>query len=85
MIAPRGEGGGGVPGQRVMGGSEGGGGQGRDASRQCSMTSTLRHMLQIRNDNGNNTDNGMNVLAIFMSTFPYLIMALASVSRYGER
>lgn len=41
-------------------------------------TATLE---KIRNDNGNNTDNWMNNVFIFISTMPYLLMALAAASR----
>ena len=34
-----------------------------------------------RNDNGNQTDNWMNVLGVVWNCWPYFIMALASTSR----
>jgi 1,3-beta-glucan synthase len=36
---------------------------------------------KLRNDNGNNTDNGMNIFWTLCCTLPYLIMALAAASR----
>ncbi len=45
-------------------------------------TATLE---KIRNDNGNNTDNWMNLTLIFVSGWPYLLMALGAVSRMSIR
>lgn len=36
---------------------------------------------KIRNDNGNNTDNWLNILGIFTGCLPYILMAIAAASR----
>jgi 1,3-beta-glucan synthase len=48
-------------------------------------TWNIATLEKIRNDNGNNTDNWMNNLGIFFSGWPYLLMALGSVSRLNIR